>query len=88
MDLFLRFFAIVFILAGLPFFLALGTALGSLWTIGGPPKGNEEKFLLLYIAFATSGLLSASGLTLWVVAKLAYPLKRKKPTQDLSLSQP
>jgi hypothetical protein len=77
MDLMMRFWAVVLILAGAPVFLGLSAALGVLASL--PPPSNADdlvpKFILLYIGFAVAGLLTASGCVVWAIAKIAYPLK-------------
>jgi hypothetical protein len=77
-DLFVRFLAVVFILTGLPLFFLFGAALIGFATLGPFRPHDGDKFLLFYRTFGISGLLSASGLTLWAVARIAYPLTRKK----------
>jgi hypothetical protein len=79
MDLLLRGWAVLLFVAGLPLFLGLGVVLGTTAFMGSPGKPDDfiPKFFQLYGAFAVAGLLTASGGVLWVMAKLAYPLKEK-----------
>jgi hypothetical protein len=79
MDLFLRAWAVLLFLAGVPLFFGLGTGLGTLAFMEPPNSpGAVEKFLQTYAAFALSGLLTASGAVLWAVARMGYPLKEKR----------
>lgn len=80
MDYLLRCLAVLLLAAGVPFFLALGTALGTLASLGGPEGDSSEKvtkFLMLYGAFGLAGLLSAAGGILWAVVNIAYPRKSR-----------
>jgi hypothetical protein len=78
-DVLLRVWAVLLILAGVPGFLGLmAMFVGAATTPLPDDDGVMTRFLMLYTAMALSGLLSASGCLLWAVVKLAYP-KRKSP---------
>lgn len=81
MDYILKTLAVLLLIAGVPFFLLLGTITGTLW-LTGPPAGspNEQmhKVFMLYAAFMLAGIVSAAGGILWAVARLAYPPKSKR----------
>jgi hypothetical protein len=81
MDLILRALSIVFIITGLPLFLSFSAMfVGILTPIGAPPgphlTEDVTKVLLLYVAFALAGLMTAAGCVLWAVTRIAYPRRR------------
>lgn len=78
MDLFIRFVGILFVLAGLPLFLVLVSILIGYTALVPPlPDRFIEEAFLVYIGCGVSGLLSASGLALIALARMAYPIKKK-----------
>ncbi len=80
MDLVMRFWAVTLLLAGGPLFIGMAVMFGAMAFSGKPSNPDEfiPRFLLLYIAFAVSGLLTASGCVVWAVAKMAYPTKESR----------
>lgn len=80
MDYLLKSLAILLLIAGVPFFLGLGTFLGASLSLG-PPGGDSQeamtKLVLVYAAFALAGLVSAAGGVLWAVTRMAYPPRDK-----------
>jgi hypothetical protein len=80
MRITMRFFALVFIICGLPVFLGLAAGLGVTASEGRISRPDQiEKFLLTYTCFGVSGLMSVAGAILWCLAKMAYPGAKSQP---------